>query len=146
MCRLRPRWTIRTNDRRPQNSKLIAALILCCFIATDVVTTHVGLVGLVGPVGPVGPLIVCGEHDYCLPTSRGWKLCDRDIEITILYMRQGTSTETKTHSCESETGEKWSTKGPITVKFKHISDGEIESITALDHIDVCVWSYMERTK
>lgn len=87
-------------------------------------------------------LPTCGEHDYCLPTSHGWKLCDRNIEISILYTREGS----ESHSCESETGKTWSTKGPLTVKFKHLHNGEIEYITARDHIDVCVWSYMERTK
>ena len=136
--RLRKSWEsfqptyIKTTEKVPTNRRFILAIILLLtFTAWDAWNAW--------QVSPPEP---CGDGDTFVKIGWGdWRLCEEPrTNVLVVYARPGKGT---TFLCENEQGDSWTTRAPVTVKYRNRTARTHKYKVLTERVEACAWTYME---
>ena len=134
--RFKPTY-IKTTEKTPTNRRFILAVILLLTLAAwDAWNAW--------PLRSFGTSTPepCGDDDTFVKLGWGdWRLCDAPrTNVLVIYARPGKGA---TVLCENEKGESWTTRVPVTVKYRNRTARTHEYKVIHERADACAWTYME---
>ena len=124
----------KTTEKTPTNRRFILAVILVLTLAAwDAWNAW---------PRTIVPPEPCGDGDTFVKMGWGdWRLCNRPrTNVLVVYARPGGGT---TFFCENEQGDSWTTRAPVTVKYRNRTARTHEYKVLTERVEACAWTYMD---